>query len=108
MSCRDVRCLRGDRDGIVIPAQPCVVFFPENLSTNQLEIALNHILASYRINPRPLYLIFENSGRERSLEDLKALARITMPIMNRIKLAFFSPVAFAVYSLGAANSEERL
>src|SRR5262249_31624198 len=36
MSCRDVRALRGDRDGLAIPPQPAVLFFPDSLSVSDL------------------------------------------------------------------------
>ena len=67
MKCRDVRALRGDRDGISIPFRsPPAVVFPESLGAGHLGVVLSHLLAFRcpRLNPRPIYLIFENSGPE--------------------------------------------
>ena len=62
VSCRDVRALREDRDGVPISMQPAVLFFPHSLSPANLANVLGHLTASLRLNPRPVYLIFENAG----------------------------------------------
>lgn len=97
MSCRDVRALRGDRDGIAIPPQPAVLFFPDSLTFSNLGIILDHVSASQKRTPRPVYLVFENSGRERALDQMHLFERVPLPLLNRLKTYFFSPARIAVY-----------
>jgi hypothetical protein len=54
MSCRDVRALRGDRDGISIPTQPAVLFFPSSMILADIGIVLSHLQASIRLNQRSI------------------------------------------------------
>jgi hypothetical protein len=105
MSCRDVRAMRGDRDGVVIPEQPAVLFFSEGVSDSHLEIIMNYASASYRLSPRPIYLIFEKSGRERALEQMELFEKVRLPIFNHIKASLFSPAKVAVYRSKASASE---
>lgn len=97
MSCRDVRALRGDRDGISIPLQPAVLFFPDSLNAGHLSVVLSHLSASIRLNPRPIYLIFENSGPECGLDQIHLFRKVPLPALNRIKAWLFSPSNVAVY-----------
>jgi hypothetical protein len=97
MGCRDVRALRGDRDGLPMPGQAAVLFFPDSLSRVVLEAALSRLAASLKLKPRPVYLIFENSGREEGREELKLFAKARLPFLSRIKVALFSPGRIAVY-----------
>lgn len=97
MRCRDVRVLRGDREGVTIPQQPAVLFFPDSLAASHLGILLSHAAASQSLDPRPLYLIFENACRERALEQMQNFERVPLPILNRLKAHFFSPAKIAVY-----------
>jgi len=106
MRCRDVRALRGDRDGISIPLQPAVLFFPDSLGAGHLGVVLSHLSASLRLNPRPIYLIFENSGPECELDQIRLFRRVPLPALNRIKAQLFSPSNIAVYkslNCGEAN-----
>lgn len=104
MKCRDVRALRGDRDGISIPLQPAVLFFPESLGAGHLGVVLSHLSASLRLNPRPIYLIFENSGPECGLDQIRLFRKVPLPVLNRIKARLFSPSDIAVYK--SLNSGE--
>jgi hypothetical protein len=97
MSCRDVRALREDRDGVPIPMQPAVLFFPHSLSPANLGNVLSHLTASLRLNPRPVYLIFENAGPEHELEQIRLFRKVPLPILNRIKATLLSPANIAVY-----------
>lgn len=97
MSCRDVRALRGDRDGIAIPGQPAVLFFPSGMNQADAGTALSHVSASIRLNPRPVFLIFENSGPERGLEQIRHFRKVPLPFLNRIKAKLFSPASVAIY-----------
>jgi hypothetical protein len=97
MSCRDVRALRGDRDGLAIPSQPAVLFFPDSISPSDLNVILSHISDAQRRKPQPLYLIFENSGREAKLDGMENFERVSLPTLNRVKVFLFSPAAVSVY-----------
>jgi hypothetical protein len=97
MSCRDLRALRGDRDGLVIPAQPSVLFFPDSISASHLNVILGLVSAAQRRKSQPLYLIFENSGREAKLDGMEFFERVPLPILNRLKVLLFSPAAVTVY-----------
>jgi hypothetical protein len=97
LACRDVRALRGDRDGVVIPAQPAVLFFPDGLSEGHLDIILNYVTASLRLEPRPVYLIFENAGRECGREQMSLFEKVSLPLLNQAKVFLFAPVSIAVY-----------
>jgi len=97
LACRDVRALRGDRDGVVIPSQPAVLFFPDGLSEGHLDIILNYVTASLRLDPRPVYLIFENAGRECGREQMSLFEKVPLPLLNQAKAFLFAPVSIAVY-----------
>jgi hypothetical protein len=97
LACRDVRALRGDREGVVVPSQPAVLFFPDSLSAGHLDIILNYVTASLRLDPRPIYLIFENAGRECGKNQMSLFERAPMPLLNQAKAFLFAPVSIAVY-----------
>ena len=97
LACRDVRALRGDRDGVAVPSQPAVLFFPDSLSAGHLDIILNYVTASLRLDPRPIYLIFENAGRECGKDQMSLFERAPMPLLNQAKAFLFAPVSIAVY-----------
>jgi hypothetical protein len=98
LGCRDVRALRGDRDGISIPLEPAVLFFPHSLSLANLAVLLKQVLESYRSAPRSIYLVFENSGRERSMLQGSVFRKARMPQLSAVKISLFSPAPIAVYS----------
>ena len=97
LACRDVRALRGDRDGVIIPSQPAVLFFPDSLSEGHLDIILSYVSASLRASPRPIYLIFENAGREQAREQMSLFENVRLPLFNRGKAFLFAPARVAVY-----------
>ena len=97
LACRDVRALRGDRDGVHIPSQPAVLFFPDSLSAGHLDIILTYVTASLRLDPRPVYLIFENAGREQTQEQMKFFEKVSLPVFNLAKAILFAPIKIAVY-----------
>lgn len=105
MSCRDVRALRGDRDGIYIPLQPAVLFFPSSMILAEIGIVLSHLSASIRLNQRRVYLIFENSGPERGLEQIRFFRKVPLPFLNRIKAKLFSPASVAIYKTHNCGGE---
>jgi len=96
MKCRDVECRRGDQGDIAIPEQPLVLFFPRAARQRFMSLILDHVAASYRANPRRIFLIFENFS-EFELSDDQIFSRIKMPVSARLKLKMFSPVRISVY-----------
>jgi hypothetical protein len=104
MTCRDAGAVRGDRAGISIPPQPAVLFVPESLGETQLRAVLGQLPASIRLNPRPIYLIVENSGLECGLDQMLLFRRLPLPLLTRLKCLLFSPSKIAVYK--SLNSGE--
>ena len=105
LACRDVRALRGERDGVVIPAQPAVLFFPDNLSAGHLDIILSYVTASLRLDPRPIYLIFENAGREFASEHMSSFERISLPLPQSGEGVSFCAGEHCRLSLQGRNGE---
>jgi hypothetical protein len=103
MSCRDVRALRGGRETLAIPSQPAVLFFPDSISASQLTVILSQVCAAQKRDPQSLYLIFENAGREAKLDGMEFFERVSLPILNRLKVYLFSPGAVAVYKFVGAK-----
>ncbi len=103
LECRDLRALRGDRDGIAIPAQPAVLFLGDTLDDSQFDSLLNHISASWRLNPRPIYVIIENAGREVGLPQMDVFEPVPVPFPTRVKLTALSPAPMALYRAAAKS-----
>lgn len=97
MTCRDLRAMRGDVDGISIPEQPCVLFFPDSGRERHLGIMMSHIVSSFRLNPRPLYLIFDKAEKDTEPGYDDIFEPVPIPLSNRVKLALFSPERVKVY-----------
>ncbi len=97
MVCRDVRPVRGDVDGVTIPPQPLVLFFGDSLIESHLEIVIGHVAASYRLNPRPIHLIFENLKQDVVRPYADAFARVPLPLSPRIKTMLFNPAKTRFY-----------
>ncbi len=100
-----MRALRGDRDGVLIPAQPAVLFFPDSLAFAHNDTILSYVTASLQLDPRPIYLIFENAGRERGSEHMKNFERAPLPVLNQAKALLFGPIRIAVYRAKAASAQ---
>ena len=56
-----------------------------------------YVTASLRLDPRPIYLIFENAGRECGRDQMSLFERAPMPLLNQAKAFLFAPVSIAVY-----------
>ncbi len=97
MTCRDVECWRGDGSGITIPDQPLVLFFPNAYRERFMALILSHISASYRLNPRRIYVILENPSREPLAGQEDIFHEHKLPAAVRLKLKFFAPVGLSVY-----------
>jgi len=97
MKCRDVECRRGDQGDIVIPDQPLVIFFPNAGRERFLSLMLDHVSASYRLNPRRIFVIMENAPEIAVFGHEDIFYEAKMPIATRLKLKLFSPVDIRVY-----------
>jgi hypothetical protein len=83
--------VRADIEGVSVPEQPCVLFFPDCVRERHLSTILNHVASSFRLNPRPLYLIFDNAPKGFRPEQQDIFERVPMPLSSVLKLALLSP-----------------
>jgi hypothetical protein len=97
MTCRNLRAIRGDVEGVSIPDQPCVLFVPNSRRERHLGIILNHVAASFRLNPRPIYLIFDNAGAAVTPGHDDIFEPAPLPLSQRLKVALASPSQVKVY-----------
>jgi len=97
MKCRDAEIRRGDQGDIVIPDQPLVMFFPNAARERFLSLMLDHVSASYRLNPRRSYIIMENGADTGASGCEDVFEAIKLPMATRLKLKLFSPVDIQVY-----------
>lgn len=97
MGCRNVQCVRGDREGLTIPAQPSILFFSHALKPGFLSLIMTHVLTSYQLDPRRLYVMLENPAHSLSIGQDDIFYRITPPLPQRLQLKLFSPVNIAIY-----------
>lgn len=97
MSCRNLRAIRGDVEGVTIPEQPCVLFIPNSGRERHLSIILSHVASSFRLNPRPIYLIFDNADRDTLPEQDDIFEPVPLPLPYRIRLALFSPARIRMF-----------
>jgi hypothetical protein len=97
MKCRDVECRRGDQGDIAIPNQPLVLFFPNAARERFMSLILDHVSASYRLDPRRIYVILENGPQTSPLGQEDIFYQEQLPLATRLKLRMFSPVDIHVY-----------
>lgn len=97
MKCRDVECRRGDEGDILIPDQPLVLFFPNAARERFLSLMLDHVAASYRLNPRRIYVIMENPSAMARFGHEDIFTAFRPPLATQLKLRLFSPVDIRVY-----------
>jgi hypothetical protein len=97
MVCRDVQCFRGDRTGVSIPDQPCVLYFSGAWREELLPGIMNYVRESYRHKPRRIYVILENVDDSVVLPPDEVFHRMELPVAEKLKLRLFSPMDFQVY-----------
>jgi hypothetical protein len=97
MVCRDVQCYRGDRSGVSIPDQPCVLYVANAWREEFLDGIMTYLGQSYRHKPRPLYLILENVDEKVALPKNGIFYRLELPLAEKLKLRLFSPMDFQLY-----------
>jgi hypothetical protein len=99
MSCRDLRVIHAGGPRIGVPREPAIMFFPDSLPAERIELILSEARARQNGYLGPVYLIFENAGREAGLDGIRYFEKVPLPIMERTKVFFFSPAPVAVYRL---------
>jgi hypothetical protein len=97
MVCRNIDAHRGDIDGIVMPDQPCIVYFSNAWREPMIEGVVNYISDTYRQSPRRIYIILENTAADTALEQSNIFDPLEAPIAERLKLRLLSPIDFKVY-----------
>lgn len=97
MKCRDVEIRRGDQGDVVIPDQPLVLFFPNAGKERFLTLMLDHVAASYRTNPRRIYVIMENAAEMPGFMHDDIFQEARLPVATRLKLRLFSPVDIRLF-----------
>jgi hypothetical protein len=97
MQCRDVQCHRGDRTGVSIPDQPCVLYVANAWREEFLDGIMTYLGESFRHKPRRLFLILENVDEKVALPKDDIFYRMDMPLAEKLKLRLFSPMDFQVY-----------
>lgn len=97
MLCRDVQCHRGDRIGVSIPDQPCVLYVANAWREEFLGGIMTYLGESHLHKPRKLYLILENVDEKVVLPKNEIFFRVELPLAEKLKLRLFSPMDFQVY-----------
>jgi hypothetical protein len=97
MLCRDVQCHRGDRTGVSIPDQPCVLYVANAWREDFLGNITAYLGESYRHKPRRLFLILENVDDKVALPNDDIFYRLDIPLAEKLKLRLLSPIDFQIY-----------
>jgi hypothetical protein len=97
MTCRNVECLRGDRDGVAIPDQPAVLYFSSAYRERFMSLIMSHVSTSYRLNPRRIYIMLENPHQGATIGQDDIFYRIPLPPRERALMKLFSPIRIEVY-----------
>jgi hypothetical protein len=97
MSCRRIDCYRADQRGVVLPDQPCIIWFSSAWREPLIGSVMNDVRDAFRRNPRPIYVVLENADADAALEQDTIFDAIEPPLAERLKLKLLSPVDFKVY-----------
>lgn len=97
MVCRNVEVVRGDRDGLAVPNQPAVLYFSNAYREPFLSLIMSQVTASYRLNPRRIYIILENPGDNTAIGQDGIFYNVKMPARQRGLMRFLSPVKAHIY-----------
>ncbi len=97
MLCRDVQAYRGDRSGVTIPDQPCVLYVANAWREDLMSGVMHYVRSSFIHKPRRIYLILENSDAKLALPADDIFHRMELPFAEKLKLRLFSPMEFQLY-----------
>jgi 16S rRNA G966 N2-methylase RsmD len=97
MACRNIDCYRGDVDGILLPDQPCVIYFSGAWREQMIPGVMNYVRQTYRKSPRRIYVILENVDDDTAIERDDIFQKLEPALAERLKLRLLSPMDFRVY-----------
>ncbi|MBX2806873.1 MAG: hypothetical protein KTR19_12935 [Hyphomicrobiales bacterium] len=97
MTCRNIDARRGDVDGVVIPDQPCIVYFSNAWREPMLKGVINLISESYQQHPRRIYIVLANTASDTMLDQNNIFDPVEPLIAERMKLRLLSPIDFKIY-----------
>jgi hypothetical protein len=97
MACRNIDCHRGDIDGILMPDQPCVIYFSGAWREPMIPGVMDYVRQTYRQSPRRMYVILENVDDETAITSDDIFQKLEPALAERLKLRLLSPMDFRVY-----------
>jgi hypothetical protein len=97
MKCRNVECVHEDAAALGPLAGDAIHYFFDAFSREVFGEVLNGLVASYRNNPRRLYLILIDQEGEELIEQSGVFRRVELPPAERVKVKLFSPHGVAIY-----------
>ena len=97
MVCRNIDCYRGDIDGILLPDQPCVIYFSGAWREPMIPGIMDYARQTYHKSPRRVYVILENVDENTAIERDDIFQKLEPALAERLKLRLLSPMDFRVY-----------
>jgi hypothetical protein len=97
MACRKIDIIRGDRDGLSIPAQPAVLYFANADREPFLSLIMGQVAASYRLNPRRIYVILEHPAPNMPILQDSIFYRMKLAPRERMLMRLLSPLKAHIY-----------
>ena len=97
MVCRNVDRYRGDINGILMPDQPCVIYFSGAWREPMIPGVMDYVRQTYRKSPRRMYVILENVDDQTVLASDDIFQKLEPGLAERLKLRLLSPMDFRVY-----------
>ncbi|MEG6509249.1 hypothetical protein V6C03_09725 [Methyloligella sp. 2.7D] len=102
MRCRRIECVLEDATHVATPRGPGVHYFFDPFSRVAFAQVLNGIAASYREDPRPLYLVLVDCKYGDLVRQTKLFRRARMPFRAQLASFLFSPYRIEVYKTDPA------
>lgn len=97
MKCREVECILADATELAPLEGPAVHYFFDPFSREVFAEILARLTASYRANPRRLYLVLVDPIAPDLVEQSGVFRRVELPFWQRLRAKLLSPYEIAVY-----------
>jgi len=97
MACRTIECLHSDPADLPIADESAVYFLFAPPGRAAMEQLIGRIVASYRQQPRRLYIVAVDPRHIDIIENSEVFEPIAYPLATRIKASLFSPFRIAAY-----------
>ncbi len=97
MKCRDVECIHADVMVAPLPDDKTVYYLFQPFEERVLRIVVERIVASYKRQPRRLYLVCVGLTSVPPVEASEVFLKVPLPRALRAKLAALSPYPVTVY-----------